>query len=128
MTVSQLPTLPPRAVLLCTVCDQAFSATPGDYFLLHPDTIMECPTCDEPLVAAIPRTGYDIVEPHMKLTCEMSKNCQKPVTHIGSKGYVYCTPCALERRASGYERTRKMTKAELAKVQSGTPIRYQRPS
>ena len=45
-----------------------------------------------------------------------------PVTHIGSKGYVYCSECALTRRQSGYERTRKMSAAERKTIADGKPL------
>lgn len=56
------------------------------------------------------------------LQCEMSIDCGQRVTHIGSKGYVYCTEHAIGRRVGGWERTRKMTASELRVVQSGRPL------
>lgn len=52
----------------------------------------------------------------------MLENCPNPVTHIGSKGYVYCASCAVDRRASGYERTRRMRSSELKLVRAGQPL------
>jgi hypothetical protein len=37
--------------------------------------------------------------------CDMTKDCQNTVTHIGSKGYIYCVEHAIIRMQSGYERT-----------------------
>jgi hypothetical protein len=31
-------------------------------------------------------------------TCDMKKDCAEAVTHIGSKGYVYCEKHAAQRR------------------------------
>lgn len=42
-----------------------------------------------------------------------------PVEMIGSKGYIYCGPCGVARRQSGYENVRKLKPAELKKLQRG---------
>lgn len=57
-----------------------------------------------------------------ELHCDMEKDCTAPVTHIGSKGYVYCAAHAVERRDSGYERCRKITPSEMKTLQAGQPI------
>lgn len=58
-----------------------------------------------------------------KLRCDMSKECNKPVTHIGSKGYVYCQDDAIVRRqSSAGERTRKMLKREIRQLEEGKPL------
>lgn len=57
-----------------------------------------------------------------KLKCDMSKQCHKPVTHIGSKGYVYCQDDAIVRRESRNERTRKMLKREIRQLEEGKPL------
>jgi hypothetical protein len=54
------------------------------------------------------------------MTCTAKKDCTKPVTHIGNKGYVYCDTCAVYH--SGQERTRKMRGWELQLVEAGKPI------
>lgn len=59
-----------------------------------------------------------------KLQCDMRENCQNPVTHIGNKGWTYCAKHSKDRK--GYERTRKMTKAEIKKLESGGQISYSR--
>lgn len=56
----------------------------------------------------------------MKITCEMKNDCVNPVTHIGNKGYVYCSDCAPLRH--GWERTRKMRVWELKLLGSGEPL------
>ena len=62
-------------------------------------------------------------------SCDMRKDCTEAVTHIGSKGYVYCAKHAVERRQSGYERTRAMSAWELKLIAAGQPLpSYQRVS
>lgn len=56
------------------------------------------------------------------LKCDMKTDCRNAVTHIGSKGYIYCAECAARRRQSGYERCRKMTPSELRLLRDGKPI------
>lgn len=56
------------------------------------------------------------------LSCDGWCHQENPVTHIGSKGYVYCKACATTRRNSGYERTRRMTAAEREMLLSGQPL------
>lgn len=57
--------------------------------------------------------------------CEMRANCPNEVTHIGSKGYVYCAACAPDRQ--GIERTRKMRPWELKLIQAGKPLPTYKP-
>lgn len=45
-----------------------------------------------------------------------------PVTMIGNKGYAYCAPCGLARRASGYELVRKLRSSELRKLERGETL------
>jgi hypothetical protein len=54
--------------------------------------------------------------------CEMRDDCESPVTHIGSKGYIYCTEHAVLRHDLSYERTRKMTFKELRTIREGHPL------
>ena len=56
------------------------------------------------------------------MTCDMKKDCARPVTHIGSKGYIYCAECAVTRRGGGHERTRKMFAWEIALIREGKPL------
>lgn len=56
------------------------------------------------------------------MICDMHMDCKQPVTHTGSKGYIYCTMHAIERRQSGYERTRKMAKWELEHIAADRPL------
>lgn len=56
------------------------------------------------------------------LQCEMSRTCEHPVTHIGSKGYIYCAQDAADRRFSGYESTRALTAWELEHLRNGRGI------
>lgn len=55
-----------------------------------------------------------------ELRCDMHANCAAPVTHIGRRGYLYCTAHATARQ--GWERCRKLTPPELATLRAGKPI------
>lgn len=58
------------------------------------------------------------------LTCDGGWNCcSHTVSMIGEKGYAYCGPCGLQRRASGYERVRKLTPSEIRTLQAGNPLK-----
>ena len=59
-----------------------------------------------------------------RTTCDMVRGCPNPITHIGAKGYVYCTAHAPDR--AGVERVRKMTPGELKRIESGQTISYKR--
>lgn len=52
----------------------------------------------------------------MTISCDMTKDCKRPVTHVGSRGFVYCAEHAATRKQFGYESTRKMTASELRKI------------
>lgn len=56
------------------------------------------------------------------VTCNMDADCTAPVTHIGSKGYVYCTKHAVYRRSFRTEYTRKMRAWELRWILSGRAL------
>ncbi|GGG86892.1 hypothetical protein [Edaphobacter dinghuensis] len=56
------------------------------------------------------------------LSCEMRDDCLNAVTHIGNKGYIYCSVHALERRQSGYERTRRLRVWELKLLRNGDAV------
>ena len=51
------------------------------------------------------------------LQCEMRYTCEEAVTHIGSKGYIYCKAHA--RKRGGYESTRAMRVWEVRLLESG---------
>ncbi len=53
----------------------------------------------------------------MALTCDMTKDCTGPVTHIDQKGYAYCEPHGVARRSS--QPCRKLLPWELHKLQRG---------
>ena len=57
-----------------------------------------------------------------QLHCDMAGDCENPVTHIGSKGYIYCAEHALARRMSGYESTRKMRSWEVHLLEVGRQL------
>lgn len=54
------------------------------------------------------------------LTCDMRNDCSDAVTHIGEKGYVYCATHAPDR--AGWERTRRLSKPERAKLEAGEAL------
>jgi hypothetical protein len=57
------------------------------------------------------------------LVCEMG-DCSAEVTHIGSKGYVYCAAHGAERTRSMWtsETARKMRPWEVALLRAGQPL------
>lgn len=55
------------------------------------------------------------------LVCDMIVACPNPVTHIGDKGYVYCTGHAPDRK--GWERVRKLRPHELNRLKRGEPLK-----
>lgn len=59
----------------------------------------------------------------MKLKCDMQKGCDKDVTHIDNKGYVYCTGHGHQRKSGGVP-CRQLSSAEIQKLESGRPISY----
>lgn len=59
-----------------------------------------------------------------RISCDMVRDCPNPITHIGAKGYVYCTAHAGDR--AGVERVRKMTPGEIKRVEEGQTISYTR--
>jgi hypothetical protein len=54
------------------------------------------------------------------LACDMEKDCAAPVTHVDEKGYVYCAPHGVERKA--YRRCRKLRPYELRSLRTGVPL------
>jgi hypothetical protein len=59
-----------------------------------------------------------------KLTCDGVEGCSSPVTHIDTKGYVYCSTHG--RVGYGGRRSRKLTKAEIKTLEAGGTISYQK--
>ena len=57
-----------------------------------------------------------------KLHCDMTKDCDKTVTHIDNKGYTYCTFHGIARK--WYTSCRKMTSVEIVKLEVGQTIPY----
>lgn len=54
------------------------------------------------------------------VTCDMRRECTNPITHIGVKGYAYCTEHAGWRR--GVERCRRMRQWEIALLKQGKAL------
>ena len=48
--------------------------------------------------------------------CDMTEECTQPVTHVGTKGWLYCETHARIRNTSGYELCRKLRPHELNKL------------
>jgi hypothetical protein len=57
----------------------------------------------------------------------MTKDCTDAVTHIGSKGYVYCATHAFDRRLSRRECTRRMRGWELKLLADGKQLPSYKP-
>jgi hypothetical protein len=53
--------------------------------------------------------------------CDMTKDCEKPVTHIDNDGYIYCEKHAAQRKSGGVP-TRKLKPAEIKKLEQGQTI------
>lgn len=56
------------------------------------------------------------------LLCDMRGDCFWEVTHIGSKGYIYCELHARQRVAYGYESARKLRVWEVKLIESGKQV------
>jgi hypothetical protein len=69
---------------------------------------------------ADPHGASEHVPERKALRCDMKSDCTQPVTHIGEKGFIYCTKHAACRR--GWERCRTMRKWELTLLRSGKPL------
>lgn len=61
------------------------------------------------------------------MQCDMENECTGAVTHIGEKGYIYCTEHAIERRRFVGENTRKMRKWEIELIKAGQPLPSYKP-
>lgn len=55
-----------------------------------------------------------------QVKCDMVKDCAKPVSHIDSKGYVYCDTHGLQRKI--YAKCRKLKAKELETLKQNKPI------
>lgn len=52
--------------------------------------------------------------------CDMRADCEEPVTHIDSNGFVYCTDHGIQRR--DWKPCRKLRPWELRRILSGRPL------
>lgn len=59
--------------------------------------------------------------------CAWDVTCVKPVTHIGNKGFIYCTRHAEIRRTLGSERTRALKVWELEHIRNDRPLVSYKP-
>jgi hypothetical protein len=55
------------------------------------------------------------------LRCDMTRECAAPVSHIGEKGYAYCTHHAANRQY--VERCRRLRAWELRQLAAGQPLK-----
>lgn len=60
------------------------------------------------------------------LRCDMNPECAATVTHIDTKGFVYCAAHGAQRKAGGYQ-CRKLTAPETAALTRGETIAYSKP-
>lgn len=56
----------------------------------------------------------------MPPTCDMTKDCTEPVTHLDESGFVYCTKHGIQRRS--WKRCRKLRPHELRRIERGQQI------
>lgn len=56
----------------------------------------------------------------LHIHCDMTAECDQPITHLDDKGYVYCTTHGLQRR--DYRPCRKLRPAEINKLQRGEQL------
>lgn len=61
------------------------------------------------------------------IQCEMRDECTGTVTHIGSKGYIYCEHHAGVRKSSQYESARKLRPWELRWIGEGKTLPTYKP-
>lgn len=57
------------------------------------------------------------------LRCDMTADCTEPITHLDSKGYLYCTKHAAQRKSSSGPSVRKLKPGEISKLSRGESIR-----
>jgi hypothetical protein len=61
----------------------------------------------------------------IKLLCQMTKECQRDVTHIDNKGFLYCAEHGLQRSQGDRGRPcRELYPNEIAMLQAGKPIAW----
>jgi hydrogenase maturation factor HypF (carbamoyltransferase family) len=53
----------PRPVLLCSFCDETYSANKGDYFHHAPQFVFKCPWCGQLLELVIKKVVYERITP-----------------------------------------------------------------
>jgi hypothetical protein len=57
----------------------------------------------------------------MTLRCEMRTSCERPVTHLDEKGYIYCEVHGHDRQS--WLRCRRLTAGELLRLEAGLTVR-----
>ena len=68
------------------------------------------------------RNPHLVVESKIELHCDGQKACQKSITMIDEKGFIYCEYHGVDRRACGI-RCRRLKPNELKTIQSGQPLK-----
>lgn len=58
------------------------------------------------------------------LRCDMHRDCDKPVTHIDDKGWIYCERHGHERK--GARPCRELSKTEIDMLVQKKPISFER--
>ena len=57
-----------------------------------------------------------------KTTCEMTRECEEPLTHLDESGFVYCHQHGVKRQQGGWKRCRKMRPYEINRIYAGKQI------
>lgn len=58
--------------------------------------------------------------PAALLTCAMVQGCDAPITHLDTRGYVYCTRHGQQRQRD--QRCRKLRQYEIARLARGEQV------
>jgi len=54
------------------------------------------------------------------ITCDMERDCTRPIAYIDVKGYIYCQKHGLQRKQA--HRCRKLTTGELQAILNGEAL------
>lgn len=104
------------------VASLSIDACPCGVSRLAPGTGIRGPIVDGSIPLPVVDGDIPAADVESSLRCEMRSGCTGEVTHIGSRGYVYCAACAPVRRAGGSERVRKMSAREVRMIREGVPL------
>ena len=73
------------------------------------------------VTGAIERGEGKPILAQVKPKCDMTKDCAQDVTHIDSRGFVYCE-CHGKRRKAGGDKCRKLRPSEIKRLELGQKI------